>query len=132
MVFHSESCSAGDASRSRIESRPPDSAHRGTSTETRLVPDASYGYWSANTSTPSSRTLSIRATSDDDMPHTCGPNALMCVTIPGRRAQPDRVVRLVADVARVDAAVLRRDLRQLDQLLGVRVAPRRVERPARH
>ena len=48
-----------------------------------------------------------------------------------RGDDPDVVVSLVADVARVEAAEFPRDLRQLDDLLGLRVAARDVEQPAR-
>src|SRR5690606_7853410 len=43
----------------------------------------------------------------------------------------DRIVRLVADVTRVGATVLRCDARELDQLVGLRVAAWSVERAAR-
>ena len=69
------------------ESPPPACAQRGRSAAESPVEEASYGYWSAYTSTPSARAASMAAITSADLPHTGGPSALMWVTTAGNPAE---------------------------------------------
>ena len=64
---------AGSSKRAISAARPPSCAHKGTSEATRLVPEASHGYWSAVTACPARRAASIFATIPGACPCTCTP-----------------------------------------------------------
>ena len=83
---------AGSARRAISESPPPACAQRGRSAADSPVEEASYGYWSAYTSTPSDRAASMAAITSADLPQTGGPSAFMCVTTPGSPAERATVI----------------------------------------